>query len=182
MSPLRQKQAAVAAWILLGLALTIGGFLLPFAWGDFPRAPSDPLERIALWLAGDLFAVLFLLFAIARLARHRFFSAENIDAGGGGTPHAMALQAQLQNTLEQVVLAIVAHGAWMLLAPAALGMLALLFVGYFCVGRVLFFVGYGRGAPGRALGFALTFYPSAGMILGALPWAAETLAPLALPG
>ena len=182
MSSFRQKQAAVAAWIFLGLAVTIGGFLLPFVWSDFSQAPSDPLKRIVLWLAGDLFLVLFLLFAIARLARHRFFSVEDIDAGGEGTLRAMALQAQLQNTLEQVVLAIVAHGAWMLLAPAAFGMLALLFAGYFCVGRVLFFVSYGRGAPGRALGFALTFYPSVGMILGALPWAAERLASLAFPG
>ncbi len=30
----------------------------------------------------------------------------------------------------------------------------------FCIGRALFWAGYGRGAGGRALGFALTFYPT----------------------
>jgi uncharacterized membrane protein YecN with MAPEG domain len=35
----------------------------------------------------------------------------------------------------------------------------------FFVGRILFWRGYARGAPARALGFALTFYPSVAMIL-----------------
>jgi uncharacterized membrane protein YecN with MAPEG domain len=35
----------------------------------------------------------------------------------------------------------------------------------FLVGRVLFWRGYAQGAPARALGFALTFYPSVAMLL-----------------
>ena len=35
----------------------------------------------------------------------------------------------------------------------------------FAIGRVLFFRGYGDGARARALGFALTFYPSLAMLL-----------------
>ncbi len=34
----------------------------------------------------------------------------------------------------------------------------------FAVGRVLFWRGYARGAPGRAMGFGLTFYPSVALL------------------
>ena len=33
----------------------------------------------------------------------------------------------------------------------------------FALGRILFAAGYRRGAPGRALGFALTFYGTAAL-------------------
>jgi len=38
----------------------------------------------------------------------------------------------------------------------------------FSVGRVLFFTGLKGGAPSRALGFALTFYPSVAMLISML--------------
>jgi len=43
----------------------------------------------------------------------------------------------------------------------------------FLVGRVSFFAGYAKGAPSRAYGFALTFYPTVVLlvfllVLGAL--------------
>jgi len=47
--------------------------------------------------------------------------------------------------------------SWQAVIPAA----AILFF----IGRVLFWRGYARGAPGRALGFALTFYPTVAMLL-----------------
>jgi len=43
----------------------------------------------------------------------------------------------------------------------------------FVFGRILFWRGYARGAPARALGFALTFYPTLAMLLtigGRLAW------------
>jgi uncharacterized membrane protein YecN with MAPEG domain len=43
-------------------------------------------------------------------------------------------------------------------------MAALLFV----VGRISFFAGYAHGAPSRAFGFALTFYPTALMLVATL--------------
>ena len=46
---------------------------------------------------------------------------------------------------------------WQAAVPAA----AILFF----VGRVLFWRGYAHGASARALGFALTFYPSVAMLL-----------------
>jgi uncharacterized membrane protein YecN with MAPEG domain len=38
----------------------------------------------------------------------------------------------------------------------------------FFLGRVLFWQGYVRGAPARALGFALTFYPTVAMLVVAV--------------
>ncbi len=75
------------------------------------------------------------------------------------------LQSVLQNTLKQAVLAIVAYGAWLFLGPIGWRMLPVLFVILFCLGRWLFYVGYLSGGPGRAVGFALTFYPSCSLII-----------------
>lgn len=47
--------------------------------------------------------------------------------------------------------------AWQAVVPAA----AILFV----FGRIAFVAGYARGAPARAFGFALTFYPTVFMLL-----------------
>ena len=55
------------------------------------------------------------------------------------------------------------------LAPTA----GLLFV----IGRIAFFAGYARGAPARALGFALTFYPTVLLLLAALVTAAYRALP-----
>lgn len=78
------------------------------------------------------------------------------------------LQALLQNTQEQVVLAVLAHGAFVALAPPDwLGLIPTYTV-LFVAGRVLFAAGYAGGAAGRALGFALTFMPSMAMCVASL--------------
>lgn len=78
------------------------------------------------------------------------------------------LQAVLQNTLEQVVLAVLAHGAFAALVPPDwLGLIPTYTV-LFVVGRVLFAAGYAGGAAGRAVGFALTFMPSMAMCVALL--------------
>ena len=103
-----------------------------------------------------------MLICVARLAKHRFFTPEDIDGSAltPGTDRARLLQALLQNTLEQAVLAIpvyfcgavVLPGSWLGAVFAAAAM--------FFVGRICFFAGYAGGAPSRAYGFALTFYPT----------------------
>jgi uncharacterized membrane protein YecN with MAPEG domain len=104
---------------------------------------------------------------IGLLARHRFFTPDDIDGGGltKGTPQAHLLQSTLQNTLEQTVLAMSAHSIWGAAMPEtwqpAVPAAAVLFV----VGRILFWRGYQRGAPSRALGFGLTFYPTVALVL-----------------
>lgn len=125
--------------------------------------PVDDVEgRLAFVSSWDLLVVFWLLVTIGTLARRRFFSAEDLDGSGltRGTVQAGIDQSVLQNTLEQVVLAVVVHVAWAVLAPiewmAALPVAATLFA----LGRVLFWRDYRRGAAARALGFGLTFYPT----------------------
>ena len=69
--------------------------------------------------------------------------------------------AVLQNTLEQVVLAVVVHLALASLLRGREMVLIPLLVALFCSGRLAFWIGYRRGAGSRALGFGLTFYPTA---------------------
>lgn len=169
-----RRQAGVAAGMAGGFALTVAAFL----WPDLPSVPPDPAARLTLWFACALFVAAWLLFCVARLAAHRFFTPEDIDGGGmaGNSARAAFLQALLQNTLEQAVLAIAAYGAWLWLAAAEMRGLVIVFAFYFAVGRLLFFAGYSRGAPFRALGFTLTFYPTVGLFLLALPAASREIA------
>jgi len=157
------KRLGVAGGMAAGLAITLLGLL----WPGLARGPADLGARLSAWLACDLAAAFWLAVAVARLARHRFFSDADIDGAlAAGTPRAAVLQSLIQNTLEQAVLAFVAYGAW-LLVPGAHTPIASAWIAVACfsVGRLLFFVGYSRGAAARALGFALTFYPTVGLLL-----------------
>ncbi len=104
---------------------------------------------------------------IGRLAKHRFFTPEDIDGSAltQGTATARLLQALLQNTLEQLVLAVVVYLSAALLLPAHLLALILTAALMFTAGRLLFFRGYAGGAAHRAYGFALTFYSTIGLML-----------------
>jgi len=106
------------------------------------------------------------------LARHRFFTPEDIDGGGltGGSERAEMLQATLQNTLEKSVFAVLVHLVWMVTTPVAWAFTVPIAVILFVVGRILFMRGYGGGAPSRAVGFTLTFYPSFLMLAIVLYW------------
>ena len=163
-------QRSVALGIGIGLVVTLAsltfvGLMQPL--GPMAGSLGSRLEILALCALAPSFA---LAFSIARLARHRFRTPQDLNGSGltSGTEQARLLQALLQNTLEQLALALPVYAAWALLAPphliAALPVSALLFL----IGRGLFFRGYARGAPGRALGFALTFYPTISLLVGAI--------------
>ena len=173
--PFTRTQAGVALGMAAGFAATVVAFALPV----LPAAPAGAEERTSLWLAASVSASLWLLIGVALLARHRFFTPADIDGGGlsDGTPGAKLLQSLIQNTLEQVVLAIPAYGAWLWLAPEGRRGLVIVCAGLFGLGRLLFFIGYRHGAPARALGFTLTFYPTVGLYLFLLPRAFALLLP-----
>ncbi len=146
--------AAVVAAIVLGLDYVFLPFGVPHLEGL--------VGRIGYVLRADLFICLWLVAAVANVARLRFFSPADIDGGGlaAASPKISVGVAVLQNTLEQVVLAAGAHLA---LAAAARGAVMVLvgpLVVLFGVGRLAFWVGYRRGAVHRAFGFAMTFYPT----------------------
>lgn len=165
---LSEKQRGVLAGMVIAVAITVLaiGAAVVFAppWllagGAFPAT-------IAFSLKWDVAIVFCLAASIGMLARHRFFTPEDIDGSGlsPGTARAHVLQSTLQNTLEQAVLAVAVHSAWAVAMPAAwLGAVPAA-VALFVIGRVLFWRGYGKGAAARSLGFALTFYPSLLMLL-----------------
>src|SRR3954464_2125424 len=90
---------------LLALALAIS--LHPTALNS-EQAYTAALVHALKW---DVLLVVSLTLNIGLLARHRFFTPEDIDGGGltKGTPQAQVLQSTLQNTLEQTVLALSVH-------------------------------------------------------------------------
>lgn len=162
------KQRGVLKGIVAGAVATVG-VIVGAVLADPVSFSRDATagERIAFALKADVLIALWLAISIGLLARHRFFTPEDIDGSGltQGSEKAKVLQASLQNTLEQAVLAVLAHSMWALTMPAswlsAVPAAAILFL----CGRVLFVRGYSGGAPSRALGFALTFYPSALMLV-----------------
>ena len=140
------------------LVLGLGSFL---AWPLMPVLPHLE-DRLAFTLRCDLFIVAWLAAAIAAVARGRFFSEADIRGSGFGSPgpRIAVAAAVLQNTFEQVVLALTLHLALASLLRGREMVLIPLLVALFCGGRLAFWIGYRRGAGSRALGFGLTFYPS----------------------
>lgn len=170
---LSRTQRGVALGMAVAAILTILAYFSPW----LPLTHADLDNGIRVWLACSVVAASWLMISVGRLARHRFFTAGDID--GGGTNHnsaeAMQLQALLQNTLEQTVFAVIVYGAWILLGPPDRHGLLVIFILLFSIGRLLFFTGYSHGAPARALGFGLTFYPSVALLIGVLPAAVSQL-------
>jgi hypothetical protein len=165
---LTSKQKGVLKGIIPGVGITV---IVVFAaiFVNPLKLSTDisMVERIAFVIKIDLILLIWLTLSIARLARHRFFSADDIDGGGltPGTEKANILQSTLQNTLEQTVLAIFVHLVWAVMIPANwLSTIPAAMILFMC-GRIMFLRGYGQGAPARAPGFALTFYPSVLLLL-----------------
>ena len=165
---LTDKQRGVLKGMTIGAATSLVVIIAAILLGPALLSPEASAgERLAFALKADAFLALWLGVSIGLLARHRFFTPADIDGGGlsQGSETAKVLQATLQNTLEQTVLAVLVHLAWATLMPvswiAAIPAAAILFLS----GRVLFVRGYRGGAPSRAVGFALTFYPSMLMLL-----------------
>ena len=160
------KQRGVLRGVVAGLAITLVVLGLAIAGALPPLMPGarSPLAHAFTW---DTLVLVCLAVNIGLLARHRFFTPDDIDGGGltPGTATAHLLQSMLQNTLEQSVLALGVHVIWASVMPLAWQAAVPAAVILFVVGRALFWRGYASGAPGRALGFALTFYPQVVMLV-----------------
>jgi hypothetical protein len=165
--PFTEKQKGVVCGVVPAALITIagmGGVSLLIPLSALPV--NEPGARLAWALPWVLLPALTLMISIMRVANHRFATPEDIDGSGltSGTARVLVLRAVLQNTLEQAVLACAAYLIWAATMPhRGIGVIpaaALLFV----AGRILFARGYERGAPGRAMGFGLTAYPTFGML------------------
>ena len=162
------KQRGVLKGIIAGAAITFVVIVGAILMGPIALSPEASAgERLAVAIRADAFIALWLGISVGLLARHRFFTPEDIDGGGltRGSETASVLQATLQNTLEQTVLAVLVHLTWATLMPVSWMSAIPAAVVLFLVGRLLFLLGYRGGAPSRALGFALTYYPSVLMLV-----------------
>jgi hypothetical protein len=172
---MNRDQTLILLWGAPVLALILGAiwavdaelYVLPAGWGaNRLRLGAGCAAAIGFWL----------IVAVLRVSLHRFFS--DADRPGMGLTDAPgpALKiklANLQNTLEQVVLAALAHLAYAASAPADRLAILPLFVALFSLGRVAFMLGYRFGAPGRAFGFGLSFGPTLAlyaMLASGLVW------------
>ena len=163
-----REQRGVAIRMVAGLSVTI---LVSAACLHWEHGTTSPIaERLIDAATADVLVICWLAAAIGNVARLRFFSAEDIAGSGSGTATAEVSRANavLQNTLEQVALAIPVHAALAVLVASSLPLIEAS-AALFAIGRLLFWIGYAKGAEARALGFALTFYPSlAGLIIAML--------------
>lgn len=164
------SQRGVAIGALTALAVTLAALAGAAYWLTLPQIAATLPGRLRLFALCSLAPALALAVAIARLARHRFFTPEDIDGSGlsAGSERAKVLQALLQNTLEQSVLAWPSYGWWALAGPAGALAMVPVAAGLFLLGRMLFFARYQYGAAGRAPGFGLTFYPTVVLLATAL--------------
>jgi hypothetical protein len=161
-------QKGVARGMASAIAFAIGVFAIAYVlqWPNFSSQPSV-VVRLKLATLAALAPAAVLLLCIARLAKHRFWTPQDIHGSAltEGTERARLLQALLQNTLEQAVLAIPVYLAAALVFPARLLPLVAAAAVLFVIGRIQFFRGYASGASSRAAGFGLTFYPSVALLI-----------------
>ncbi len=140
--------AGGALWGLLAIWLGQGLRLPVFALG--------PALALAYLGPGLVTAAM-----IGRLAQRRFFDDGMIDGDAFAPGSAAEIDARvLQNTVEQLVLALCIWPALAFtLGPAGGGVTVALGLS-FTLARALFWAGYRRAPALRALGFAATFYPT----------------------
>lgn len=154
-------QRKVLAGMAAATVFSAAFFEVVFRMTAFDLTPPGGIDisvRLEYALKCEVFAALCLLAGIAMIANRRFFIADAIE--GGSTPAIEIDQRYLQNTLEQLVLAIVAHLALVtIVAPESIRAVAIL-VMLFVIGRVTFWIGYHISGAARAFGFATTFYPT----------------------
>jgi hypothetical protein len=164
---LTDKQKGVIRGVVPAALWSVAGFCAALLIPVSALPVDEPGARLAWALQWALLPILTVMISIMRVANHRFATPEDIDGSGltAGTPRVLVLRAILQNTLEQALLACAAYLIWAAVTPPgwlrAIPIAALLFV----AGRILFARGYERGAPGRAMGFGLTAYPTFGMLV-----------------
>jgi uncharacterized membrane protein YecN with MAPEG domain len=163
-----EKQKGVLLRMILSALAAIAIVIIGSSFNFITlQNPDNLAERIAVAFSFLLFPVSLLVISVARLATHRFFTPDDLDGGGlsEGTERARVLQSILQNTLEQFCIASSVYIAWSVIMPSStISVIAIAAIA-FSVGRILFFTGYSKGAPSRALGFTLGFYPSVLMLV-----------------
>ncbi|WP_413361228.1 hypothetical protein [Prochlorococcus sp. MIT 1201] len=116
------KQSGVLHGMLTGTAISIGIIIFGILLNPFNfHSNLALLEKSSVLFKSLIILALCLTFSIGRLAKHRFFSPDELDGKGLRTDsdRAILLQYLLQNTLEQSVLAAFVYGTWTFVMPSA---------------------------------------------------------------
>ncbi|MDQ2092883.1 MAPEG family protein [Rhodalgimonas zhirmunskyi] len=151
------------------------GMALGLAWGMALIFIGTVYVRIPIFSFNWMLALAFLLAAIvpllviARQAARRFFDDTLIDGQPylPGSPGDIDARV-LQNSIEQLVLAMaVWPAAGTLLVTSGPGVVLML-GGGFLISRLAFWGGYHLSPPLRAFGFAASFYPTIIVLVWAL--------------
>lgn len=152
---LDERQRGVAFGMAAGLVIS----LVVVCFGSQLFIHLETPERTSVSL---LLPATALFIAVARLAKHRFFTCADIDGSAltVGTDRAKLLQSLLQNTLEQLALAVPVYLAALFNTSKSVHAAVPACACTFLLGRILFFATYKSGASARSIGFALTFYPT----------------------
>jgi uncharacterized membrane protein YecN with MAPEG domain len=157
---LKQQQAIIGLQILVSVPFQIAFLKLAPEFFDLPAAISGAVEdRLTFGFQWLVFPGLILLAMIAAIAGTRPTSIDVID--GNDQAEKLAVQVRIQrNTLEQLVVLVIAIMALStLLPPTELVLLPALAI-LFCIARVLYWVGYSINPVFRTFGFVATFYPN----------------------
>lgn len=120
-------------------------------------------DRLGFALKWDLLIFIWLAGSVGAVSRKRFWTPADRhgSAYSEPSPGLAVRRANLQNTLEQTVLA---SGAYLILATVLRGpelVLIPLLILLFLVGRAAFAIGYAKHPIARAFGMALTGAPVA---------------------
>ena len=157
--PEQRSIAVQSALALLLCTVVLGaGYLwLPPALVGV-ATPMAPADRLAFALKWDLLIFIWLAGSVGAVSRKRFWSpADRHGSAYSEASPALAVRvANLQNTLEQTVLAVGAH---LILATVLLAeelVLIPLLVLLFLAGRAAFAIGYAKSPIARAFGMAVT--------------------------
>jgi MAPEG family protein len=154
-------QRKVVAGAIAAVVFSLVFFEVALRLTNIELTPPGGIEtswRLEYALKCEVFAALCLLAGIGAIANRRFFIPEAI--AGGPSSSIEIEQRYVQNTLEQLVLAIVAHLALVLVVPDDSIRVVAILVMLFVIGRAAFWIGYHFSGPARAFGFATTFYPT----------------------
>jgi hypothetical protein len=102
-----------------------------------------------------------LIVLILRQAFFRMSSADDIDAAlKKPTQRATVQQSQIQNTLEQLVIAVPVYTCAAVQFESSRLLAIPMAAGLFLCGRIAFVLGYDKSSPGRAFGFSITLMPT----------------------
>src|SRR5688572_29572302 len=114
-------QRGVARGMTWAVSLAVTVFVIAYVlqWPTF-SSETSLVSRLKLAAFAGLAPAAILFLCIARLARHRFATPQDIHGSAltEGTERAKLLQALLQNTLEQTALAVPVYLAAALVFPA----------------------------------------------------------------